>query len=367
MPRRHFLKHTLTTAGLGAAGATAAPFVATASADETVSWDMVTSWPKNFPALGTGANDFARRVETLSQGRMRIRVHGAGELVPAMEVFDAVSSGTAQMGHSASYYWRGKVPAAQFFTAVPFGMTTQETNAWLYYGDGQTLWDELYAEHNLKPFAVGNTTTQPAGWFKKEINSLEDLQGLKLRLPGLAGEAMNRIGVTTVNMPGSEIFTSMQTGALDAADWVSPYNDLAFGLHEVADYYYTNAWNEPSAALEGTINLDAWNALPDDLKAVVEEAARAANLAMISEFTFRNAQALKALVDEHGIKLRTFPKDVTQALYEASNAVIEEQVADDPASKRIHDSYRAFQQTVRPVTDTGEYAYLKTRDAVTQD
>ncbi|WP_311950867.1 TRAP transporter substrate-binding protein [Halomonas piscis] len=339
MPRRHFLKHTLTTAGLGAAGATAAPFVATASADETVSWDMVTSWPKNFPALGTGANDFARRVETLSQGRMRIRVHGAGELVPAMEVFDAVSSGTAQMGHSASYYWRGKVPAAQFFTAVPFGMTTQETNAWLYYGDGQTLWDELYAEHNLKPFAVGNTTTQPAGWFKKEINSLEDLQGLKLRLPGLAGEAMNRIGVTTVNMPGSEIFTSMQTGALDAADWVSPYNDLAFGLHEVADYYYTNAWNEPSAALEGTINLDAWNALPDDLKAVVEEAARAANLAMISEFTFRNAQALKALVDEHGIKLRTFPKDVTQALYEASNAVIEEQVADDPASKRIHDSW----------------------------
>jgi len=366
LPRRHFLKHTLTTAGLGAAGAAAVPFISTASAADTITWDMVTSWPKNFPALGTGANEFARRVEALSNGRMRIRVHGAGELVPAMEVFDAVSAGTAQMGHSASYYWRGKVPAAQFFTAVPFGMTAQETNAWLYYGGGQQLWDEIYREHNLKPFAVGNTTTQPAGWFKKEINSLDDLQGLQLRLPGLAGEAMNRIGVTTRNMPGSEIFTSMQTGALDAADWVSPYNDLAFGLHEVADYYYTSAWNEPSATLEGTVNLEAWNALPDDLKAVVSEAAQASNLSMISEFTFRNAQALKALVDEHGIKLRAFPDDVMQALFEASKEVIQEQVDDDAASKKVYESYRAFQQTVRPVTDTGEFAYLKARDQITK-
>ncbi|WP_299234107.1 TRAP transporter substrate-binding protein [uncultured Halomonas sp.] len=360
MQRRKFL----TTLGAGAAGVVAAPFVSTAKAQETITWNMVTSWPKNFPALGTGASEFAKRIETLSGGRMRIRVHGAGELVPALEVFDAVAAGTAEMGHSASYYWRGKVAASQFFTAVPFGMTTQETNAWLYYGGGQELWDEIYAKHNLKPFPVGNTTTQPGGWFKKEINSLEDLQGLKLRLPGLAGEAMNRIGVTTVTMPGSEIFTSMQTGVLDAADWVSPYNDLAFGLHQVADYYYTSAWNEPSAILEGTVNLEAWNALPDDLKAVVTEAARAANLAMVSEFTFRNAQALDTLVNEHGVKLRIFPEDVMKALYDSSQEVIAEQVESDPDSKKVHDSYVAFQKLVRASNDAGEFAYLKAREAV---
>ncbi|PXX96552.1 TRAP transporter substrate-binding protein [Halomonas sp. LBP4] len=360
MQRRRFLK----TASIGAAGAVAAPFVSTAKAQETITWDMVTSWPKNFPALGTGANDFAERIEKLSNGRMRIRVHGAGELVPALEVFDAVAAGTAEMGHSASYYWRGKVAASQFFTAVPFGMNTTETNAWLYHGGGQELWDEVYAKHNLKPFPVGNTGTQMAGWFKKEINSLEDMQGLKLRLPGLAGEAMNGIGVTTVNMPGGEIFTSMQTGVLDAADWVGPYNDLAFGLHQVADYYYTSAWNEPSAILEGTVNLDAWNALPDDLKDVVREAAMAANLAMVSEFAYRNAQALDTLVNEHEVQLRSFPDDVMAALYDSSKAAIQAQVDSDPDSAKVYESYLAFQKLVRPFSDVGEYAYLKGREAV---
>ena len=360
MQRRNFLK----TLGAGAAGVAAAPFVSTASAQETITWDMVTSWPKNFPALGTGANDFAARIERLSGGRMKIRVHGAGELVPALEVFDAVGEGTAQMGHSASYYWRGKTLASQFFTAVPFGMNTTETNAWLYHGGGLELWDEVYAKHNLKPFPVGNTGTQMAGWFKKEINSLEDMQGLKLRLPGLAGEAMNGIGVTTVNTPGSEIFTSLQTGVLDAADWVGPYNDLAFGLHQVAKYYYTSAWNEPSAILEGTVNLDAWNALPDDLKAVVSEAAMASNLAMISEFAVRNAEALDTLVSEHGVELRTFPEEVLEALYVSSREVLQKQVESDEESRKVYDSYTAFQQKVQRFTDVGEFAYLKTREQV---
>ncbi|MBD3896995.1 TRAP transporter substrate-binding protein [Halomonas sp. ML-15] len=360
MQRRNFLK----TLGAGAAGVAAAPFISTAKADEVISWRMVTSWPQNFPALGTGAKDFAERIERLSGGRMRIEVLGAGELVPALEVFDAVAAGTAEMGHSASYYWRGKVAAAQFFTAVPFGMNTTETNAWIYNGGGQELWDELYAKHNLKPFAVGNTGTQMAGWFKKEIHSLDDMRGVRIRLPGLAGEAMNGIGATAVNMPGSEIFTSLQTGVLDAADWVGPYNDMAFGLYQVADYYYTSVWNEPSAVLEGTINLDAWNALPDDLKDVVTEAARSANLSMIDEFTYRNAQALETLVDEHGVELRTFPEDVMQALYESSMEVLQRQVDDDPDSKQIYDSYLAFQKLVRPFTDVGEYSYLKGRDNV---
>ncbi|MBS9403331.1 TRAP transporter substrate-binding protein [Halomonas sp. TRM85114] len=363
MQRRKFLK----TIGISAAAGATAPFVTTASAQETLTWNMVTSWPTNFPALGTGANDFAKRIEKLSNGRMRIRVHGAGELVPPLEVFDAVSAGTAEMGHSASYYWRGKVAASQFFTAVPFGMTTTETNAWLYYGDGQALWDEIYARHNLKPFPVGNTGTQMGGWFKEEVNSLEDMQGLKLRLPGLAGEAMNGIGVTTVNMPGGEIFTSMQTGVLDAADWVGPYNDLAFGLHQVAKYYYTSVWNEPSAILEGTVNLNAWNALPDDLKDVVTEAARASNLAMISEFAYRNAEALETLVSEHGVELRTFPEEVMEALYASSMDVLQKQVDDDEESRKVYASYQAFQKRVRPFTDVGEYAYLKARDNLVTD
>ncbi|SFU49541.1 TRAP transporter substrate-binding protein [Halomonas korlensis] len=363
MQRRKFLK----TIGVSAAAGATAPFVTTVSAQETITWNMVTSWPTNFPALGTGANDFAERIEKLSNGRMRIRVHGAGELVPPLEVFDAVSAGTAEMGHSASYYWRGKVAASQFFTAVPFGMTTTETNAWLYHGGGQALWDEVYAGHNLKPFPVGNTGTQMGGWFKEEVNSLEDMQGLKLRLPGLAGEAMNGIGVTTVNMPGSEIFTSMQTGVLDAADWVGPYNDLAFGLHQVAKYYYTSVWNEPSAVLEGTVNLDAWNALPDDLKDVVTEAARASNLAMISEFAYRNAEALETLVNEHGVELRTFPEEVMEALYASSMDVLQKQVEDDEQSRKVYESYQAFQKRVRPFTDVGEYAYLKARDNVAAD
>ncbi|MCG6656659.1 TRAP transporter substrate-binding protein [Halomonas campisalis] len=360
MQRRHFLK----TAGVTAAGVAAAPFVSTAQAQETITWNMVTSWPTNFPALGTGANDFARRIEQLSNGRMRVRVHGAGELVPAMEVFDAVAAGTAEMGHSAAYYWRGKVAASQFFTAVPFGMNTTEKNAWLYHGGGQELWDEIYAKHNLKPFAVGNTGAQMAGWFKKEIHSLADMQGIRLRLPGLAGEAMNGIGVTTVNMPGGEIFTSMQTGVLDAADWVGPYNDMAFGLYQVADYYYTSVWNEPTAVLEGTVNLDAWNALPDDLKDVVREAAKASNLGMISEFAYRNAQALETLVDEHGVQLRTFPDDVMEALFDSSQKVIQAQVERDPDSAKVYESYLAFQKLVRPFSDIGEYSYLKGRDHV---
>ena len=361
MQRRKFL----TALSAGTVGAMAAPFVTTARAQETIRWKMVTSWPANFPAIGTGANDFAKRVGELSGGRLEIDVYGAGELVPAMEVFDAVSSGTVEMGHSCAYYWRGKVAAAQFFTTVPFGMNVMETNAWLYNGGGQQLWDEVYAPHNLKAFAVGNSGTQMAGWFKKEINSLQDMQGLKIRLPGLAGEVMNRIGASAVNMPGSEIFTSLQTGVLDAADWVGPYNDLAFGLHQVADYYYTTSWNEPSAVVEGMINLDAWNALPDDLKRVVEEAARSANLAMIDEYTQRNAIALKSLVEEHGVALRTFPADVVVALKQASQAVIDQQIESDETSARVYRSYREFQSLVSTYTTIGEAAYLKNRERVT--
>jgi len=256
------------------------------------------------------------------------------------------------------------VPAAQFFTAVPFGMNTTETNAWLYHGDGMKLWDEIYSRHNLKPLAVGNTGTQMAGWFNKEVNSLEDMKGLKIRLPGLAGEVMNRIGASAVNLPGSEIFTAMETGVIDATDWVGPYNDLAFGLHQVAKYYYSPAWNEPSAILEGTVNLEAWQALPEDLQQVVIQAARIANHAMVDEFALRNATALTSLVEEHGVELREFPQDVYAALFDASNEVLDEFIAKDEDARRVYESYRAFQQQVAPWSRIGEQAYLDARGRV---
>ena len=227
MERRSFLR----TAGLGAAGVAAAPFVNTASAQETITWNMVTSWPKNFPALGTGANDLAARIERMSGGRMKVRVHGAGEMVPPMEVFDAVSQGTAEMGHSASYYWKGKHPATPFFTAVPFGLTAQELNSWVNFGGGQELWDELYGEFGLKPLPCGNSGTQMAGWFRKEINSLEDIKGLKIRAPGLAdaGAQVIERGLLCDDRPAVHDVVGAQLGGGADVD----AREVAEGLVEV--------------------------------------------------------------------------------------------------------------------------------------
>ncbi|HAU01734.1 MAG TPA: ABC transporter substrate-binding protein, partial [Porticoccaceae bacterium] len=240
------------------------------TAQQSFQWKLVTTWPKNFPGLGTAPENFAKNVERMSNGRLKIKVFGAGQLVPAFEVFDAVSQGTAQIGHGASYYWKGKVPASVFYTAVPFGLNAQEMNAWLQYGGGLELWRELYAPFNLIPFAGGNTGVQMAGWFNREINSIADLKGLKMRIPGLGGEVFTRAGGTSINLPGGELYTSMQTGVIDATEWVGPYNDLAFGFHQVAKYYYYPGWQEPGPTLELIINKAAYESLPADLQAIVE-------------------------------------------------------------------------------------------------
>ena len=200
-------------------------------------WNMVTTWPKNYPGLGLAAENLSKYVDEMSNGRMKIKVYGAGELVPAMGVFDAVSQGNVELGHGASYYWTGKVKSSQFYTAVPFGLTAQEINSWIHWGGGQELWEEAYAPFNLMPLAGGNTGVQMAGWFNKEINSIQDLKGLKMRIPGLAGEIFSRAGAETVVLPGSDIFLALQQGVVDAAEWVGPFNDLTFGFHQVAKYY----------------------------------------------------------------------------------------------------------------------------------
>jgi TRAP-type mannitol/chloroaromatic compound transport system substrate-binding protein len=268
---------------------------------ETFEWKLVTTWPKNFPGLGSGPENFARYVNEMSEGRLSVRVYGAGEIVPAMEVFDAVSQGVADAGHGAAYYWKGKVPSSVFFTAVPFGLNAQEMNGWLHYGGGLELWQDAYAPFNLVPMAGGSSGVQMAGWYNKEINSIDDLKGLNMRIPGLAGEVFAAAGGTAVRIAGGELYTSMQTGVIDALEWVGPYNDLAFGFQEVAKYYYYPGWHEPGSILEFIFNRDSLEALPADLQAIVKYATRAANQDMLDEYTARNNAALQRLLNEHGV------------------------------------------------------------------
>ena len=331
---------------------------------EQIKWKLVTTWPKGLPGLGSAPENFARRVEEMSNGRLSIRVYGAGEVVPPFEVFDAVSQGVAEMGHGASYYWKGKIPSAVFYTAVPFGMTAQEMNGWLHYGGGLELWRDLYAPFGVRPFAGGSTGVQMAGWFNRELKSAEDLKGLKMRIPGLAGEVFTASGGTSVRLAGGEIYTSMQTGVIDAVEWVGPYNDRTLGLMEVAEYYYYPGWHEPGAMLEFTVNQEAFDRLPADLQAIVEGAARATNQDMLDEFTARNNSSLTSLLDEYETKLRPLPDDVMDILH--SNAVIalDKLKEDDPMAAKISASYEDFLDGVRTYHEISERAYLNARDRV---
>ncbi|WJW75479.1 TRAP transporter substrate-binding protein [Thiohalobacter sp. IOR34] len=357
MKRRDFIR----ASGAGALAAGGALAGAPAIAGKTIRWKMVTTWPKNFPGLGTGANFLARTITEMSGGRLKVKVYGAKELVPAFETFDAVSRGTAQMGHGAAYYWKGKSEAAQFFSAVPFGLTAQEMNAWLYHGGGLELWREVYAPFGLIPAAAGNTGVQMGGWFNKTIDSVDDLKGLKMRIPGLGGEVLRRAGGTPVSLPGGEIFTSLQSGAIDATEWVGPYNDLAFGLYKAAKHYYYPGWHEPGTTLECFINRKAFDALPKDLQQIVTHACRVANQDMLAEYTARNNAALQTLVDKHKVDLRRFPEPVMSRLKQLSDEVVAEIAAKDALSKKVYHAFRTFRDQVMAWHDVSERAYMAAR------
>lgn len=328
---------------------------------KTYKWKMVTAWPKNFPALGTGANFLAEIINNMSAGRIKVTVYGGGELVPPLEVFDAVSNGTAEMGHAGSYYWKGKVPEAQFFGAVPFGMNAQEMNAWLYHGGGMELWTELYQPFNLVPFPVGQTGVQMGGWFNKEINTVEDIKGLVMRIPGLGGDVLKRAGGSPKLLPGSELFTSLQTGNIDATEWVGPYNDLAFGLYQAAKYYYYPGWHEPTACLEGIVNKQAYDSLPEDLQQIVKIACMAANQNMLSDFTAKNKTALDTLINEHKVQLRKYPTEVLQEFKVHAQDVFNELGESSEIGNRIYQSYKSFSEQSKSWLDISENAYFKAR------
>lgn len=334
---------------------------ATAAPQKTFNWKLVTSWPKNFPGLGQTPENFADYVNEMSGGRLNVKVYGAGELVPGFQVFDAVSQGTAQMGHSGSYYWKGKIPSSPIFGAIPFGMTATELNAWLHHGGGLELWKEMYQPFGIIPMAGGNSGAQFAGWFKKEINSVEDLKGLKMRIPGLGGEVLARAGGVPVTLPGGEIFSALQSGAIDGTEWVGPYNDLAFGFYQAAEFYYSSIWHEPGTGLEFLINEKAFNELPKDLQKIVTVAARAANEETLDEYNASNNNALKQLVEEHNVKMRTLPVPVLAELKRLTDEVIAEQVAADENFARVWKSYSEFLADIRDYHDLTLKPYLNNR------
>ena len=342
-----------------AGGQAAAPEAA--APQQVWKWKLITTWPKNLPGAGLAAERLATRLLAMSGGRLDIQVYGAGELVGAFEVFDAVSAGTAEMGHGAAYYWRGKIPIAALFTAVPFGMTAQEMNAWLRYGGGMALWRELYAPFSLVPFVAGNTGVQMAGWFNKEINSVDDLKGLKMRIPGLGGAVFEQAGGVPVNVPAGEVFTSLQTGVIDATEWIGPYNDLALGLYTAGDHYYYPGWHEPGAALELMVNQQAYEALPADLQAMIETAAQAINDDTLADYVAHSQGALDTLVREHGVQVRPLPEEVLDRLRAAAREVVAEAAGEDELSQRILASYTAFAERARAYSDLTEKAYLEMR------
>ncbi|NJC25938.1 TRAP transporter substrate-binding protein [Neolewinella antarctica] len=369
MKRNEFLKKGL----LGAAGIVGATALVGCADDteqvgagagakqafkQTFDWRMTTVWGKNFPVFGEAANLLSEWVDTMSGGRFKIKVFGSGELVPGLESFDTTAAGTTEMGAGASYYWQGKTPAAAFFAAVPFGMNGQQLQSWLIGGDaeGYELWKEVYAPFNLVPFLAGNTGVQMGGWFNKEINSVADLQGLKMRIPGLAGKALEKAGGASINVAPGELYTNLERGVIDATEWVGPYHDYKLGLNKVAKYYYTPGWHEPGTQLEFFANKDAHDKLPADLKEILYTATLRVQAWVLAEFDARNGEYLAKMKAE-GTVMKEFPDAVLSALRGYTEEAITELIGSDPVANKVYASYNAFRTKAKAWSAITERAY----------
>lgn len=371
MNRREFLTSVATKAAGGAViglaagcsfGATPAvqeaqEAIAQDSALPEIKWEMATSWTPAVDILYGSAQLFADTVSTLTSGKMVITPRAAGELAPGTQVLDVVSQGAVPIGHTASYYYIGKTPATAFGTTIPFGLTAQQQNSWLYAGGGLELMQQLYAaKFNVLPLPAGQTGMQMGGWFRKEINTVADLQGLKMRIAGLGGQVMAKLGVNVQVLPAGEIFQAMQTGAVDAAEWVGPYDDEKLGLNKVAEFYYRPGWWEPGSSLEVNVNLDEWNKLPDLYKTAVQTAAAQANLVMLSRYEAANDAALKNLVAT-GTQLREYSPEIMNAAYEAWLGLVDEFSTQDADFKAIYEQWNAFRTNIYEWNKTNEFAF----------
>ena len=316
----------------------------TASAkDQKYNWKLVTAWPPNLPVNHDVVTAFAADVESMSRGQMSIQVFAGGELIPALEVFNAVSNGkTVQMGHGAAYYWAGKVPAAQYMSAVPFGLTARGMTAWIYGGDGLKLWRELYAPFDLVPFPMGNTGTQMGGWFNKRVESVADLVGLKMRIPGLGGKSLAEAGGNPILLAGGEVYTQLERGNIDATEWVGPLHDVRFGLDRAAKFYYYPGWHEPSTQLELIVNKTAWDPLPKHLQQIIEKAATAAGVALHARMEVENAKTYAALRESGHVELVQFPQEVLATLHASATRALDAEAVKDDGFRKVRDNYETF-------------------------
>lgn len=348
------------------AGATAAPQVATApqaqapaqgTALPTIEWQMATSWPVALDTIFGGAKTVADRVAAMTNGKFKITPRAAGELAPGLQVLDVVSQGAVPAGHTASYYYVGKSPVTAFGTSLPFGLNAQQQNAWLYYAGGLQKLQDFYAKKfNLIQFPAGNTGVQMGGWFRKEVNSTADLQGLKMRIPGLGGQVMTKLGVTVQVIAGGEIFQALQTGAVDAAEWVGPYDDEKLGFYKVAKNYYYPGWWEPGPTLEVQINMDKWKELPAEYQEAIKTASAEANVSMLASYDAKNVAALKKLVGE-GVQLKPYSNEILDAAEAASFQLYDEFAAKDADFKAIYEEWKDFRLGVYAWNKVNEFSF----------
>ncbi len=341
----------------------AAP-AAPAIMQDRIEINMVATWGRDFPGLGTGAQRFASRLEAMTDGRMKVNYYAAGERVKAFDSFDEVASGNAQMYHAAEYYWKGKHPGFAYFTSVPFGLTYTEMNAWVRFGGGQELWDKLSAEFGLKGLMCGNTGVQMGGWFRKEINSVDDLKGLKMRIPGLGGDVMAKLGASPVSLPGGQIYENLVSGAIDATEWVGPWNDEIMKFYEAAKYYYFPGMHEPGAMLAVGTNKKFWDGLSNSDQEIIKAAAATENDVMMSEYNAKNGDALARLVNDHGVQVREFNDDIYDAFGEAADEVFAGVVAHSDLAKEIHESFVAARANIGAWAKLSDQAYVSQRNRV---
>jgi len=326
---------------------------------KTTKLKLATSWPAHFPIMGTGVDNFAKRCRELSGGTLEIKVYPKNILVPAMQVFDSASANQLDAFHSGVYYWKGKNSAFSIFGGMPLGLTSEEMMTWLRFGGGMELWRELYAKFNLYPLVGGSTGPQMGGWFKKEINSLSDLKGLKMRIPGLGGEVMKKLGVNPILLPAGEIFTALDRGTIDATEWVGPALDRMMGFDKAAKYYYTG-WHEPGSILEITFNKARWNKLSKEHQAIITSASEEMTSIMVQEFRYKNAKALQELPKD--IEIKDFPKEIMDAAKVALDEVLASEAKKSEDFKRVLKSYNEFVKLNKPWNDISTKHILEIRD-----
>lgn len=322
---------------------------------------MVTTWPKDFPGLGTSANRLAKKINKASRGEINIKVFGAGELVPAYECFDAVRNGVADMCHDSPYYWISKHPATVFFSTLPSGLNSNEQTSWILNGGGYELWKELYNNFNLTAFPSGNAGLQMFGWFKKEINSLSDLKGLKVRMSGIHAEVLGRIGATTINIPGGEIMTSLQSGVVDGVEWGGPWMDLAFGFHKIVPYCYGPGLHEPGLNTSLTINNDVYDTFSDELKSIIKLCCYSEITESLAEFNYMNSILYEELSKKYNVKFRYLPKDIIKEWIKNSEVVIREISKKDDVSKRIYESWNSYREKAKNISKYYDLGFLESR------